>query len=66
LFEAAAGKPDASVFGAVVSEQAVMATEASMAVAMRRLRWIMVGSPESREKICRWVAGRIRYSRDEG
>src|SRR5207253_7589835 len=40
----AAAKPGTTFFGAVESEQAVMTTEAMMAVAMRSLRWIIVNS----------------------
>src|SRR5437879_3110938 len=42
---AAAGKPGTTFFGAVVSEQAVMATEAMMAGAIRSVRWIIGVAP---------------------
>src|SRR5436853_3844733 len=42
----AAARPGATFLGAVESKQAVMTTEATMAVAMRSLRWIIGASPE--------------------
>src|SRR5256885_15611947 len=44
----AAAKPGTTFFGAAVSEQAVMLTEPMMAVAMRRLRRIILGSVQLR------------------
>src|SRR5207253_2224038 len=42
---AAGNPPGTSFFGAVISEQAAMTTEAMMVVAMRSLRWIIGVAP---------------------
>src|SRR5438093_5649322 len=61
---AAAGEPSVtSFFGAVISEQASMTTEAMMAVAMRSLRWIIGASPELLKGCyCRKAMSRRRHS----